>query len=43
MLNLNEDLLILYELNELRERAKKLRREGLKALRGIEDISTRLW
>lgn len=39
MSKLNDDLELLYELNDLRLRAKKLRRGGLAALRGIADIS----
>src|SRR5215213_4851291 len=39
MSNLSDDLELLYELNNLRERAKKLRRGGRAALKGIEDIS----
>jgi hypothetical protein len=39
MPNLSDDLELLYELNDLRDRTKKLRRGGLAALKGIKDIS----
>ncbi|HEV7902420.1 MAG TPA: ATP-binding protein [Pyrinomonadaceae bacterium] len=39
MSTLNDDLALLYQLNNFRERAKKLRRAGLAALKGIQNIS----